>query len=60
MTLIHCGSNAPIIKMFTTLILIIVKKRKNYEEPFIVFIFVVWDDIEQINLATVYNKSFRE
>ena len=60
MTLIHCGSNAHIIKMFTTLILIIVKKRKNYEEPFIVFIFVVWDDIEQINLATVYNKSFRE
>ena len=46
--------------MFTTLILIIVKKRKNSEEPFIVFIFVVWDDTEQINLATVYNKSFRE
>ena len=46
--------------MFTTLILLIASKRKNYEKPFIVFIFVVWDDIEQINLATIYNKSFRE
>ena len=46
--------------MFTTLILLIASKRKKYEKPFIVFIFVVWDDIEQINLATIYNKSFRE
>ena len=41
LTLTHGGSNAHIIKMFTTLILIIANKRKNYEKPFIVFIFVV-------------------
>ena len=56
LTFIHCGSNNHIIKILVNLpheFLLLLTKEKNYEEPLIVFIFVVWDYIEQINLATV-------
>ena len=33
--------------------LLLLTKEKKYEEPLIVFIFVVSDYIEQINLATI-------
>lgn len=33
-----------------------VNKRKNYEKPFIIIIFVVWDYVEQRNLAIAYTK----